>query len=160
MVNRGAPRLVHGIDVARVEEAVRAVERRTSGEVRVAISRFYFWGDVQRAASASFDRLRIAHTRHRNGILIFVAPWRRRFAICGDIGIHEKVAPTFWKSVADIAAESFRRGDPTAGLEGALALIGDELSLRFPRDPTDDINELPDAVVVPGKKAAPERSRG
>jgi uncharacterized membrane protein len=148
-----APRLVHGIDVARVEEAVRAAERRTSGEIRVAVARFYFWGDVEVAATHAFERLRVAHTRRRNGVLIFVAPRRRRFAVRGDVGIHAKVAPDFWRRVADALAAEIQRGDLTAGLVRGVGVVADELAAHFPPDPGAGINELPDAVAVPGRES-------
>jgi uncharacterized membrane protein len=142
-----AGRKVHGIDVGRVEAAVRAAEQRTSGEVRVAISRFYFWGDVRRAADATFRRLRMDRTRGRNAVLLFVAPRLRRFAVVGDAGIHRYVTPSFWNDVADDLGLAFRAGDLTGGIERALAAIGDRLAQHFPRDPAD-VNELPDQVAT------------
>jgi uncharacterized membrane protein len=144
----GAPRPhVHGIDVARVEAAIQAAERGTSGELRVAISRFYFWGDVRRAAEIAFRRLHMDHTRHRNGVLIFVAPRLRRFAIVGDVGIHRHVTATFWNDLADDVSQDFRAGDLTAGLERAIARIGERFALHFPPDPGAG-NELPNQVVL------------
>jgi uncharacterized membrane protein len=152
------PTRVHGIDVGRVEEAVGAAERRTSGEIRVAIARFYFWGDVRAAAERAFARLRMTHTRGRSGVLIFVAPWRRRFAVLGDTGIHEKVAPTFWQEVADAMAGEFRRGDLTAGIVRAVATVGEKLAAAFPYDPAHDRNELPDAVALDAPGSRDRRS--
>src|SRR4051812_44197366 len=106
-------RLYHGIDLAAVEDAVRAAERRTSGEVRVAIVRFLFWGQVQRAAERAFLRLGMARTGERNGVLIFVAPRQRQFAVIGDVAIHQKVAPTFWSDVAARIAADLKRGQIT-----------------------------------------------
>jgi uncharacterized membrane protein len=146
----GPSRTVHGIDVRRVEEAVRAAERRTSGEIRVAVARFYFWGDVQRAAGHAFRHLGVWRTRRRNGVLIFVAPRRRRFAIVGDVGICEKAAPTFWRAVADAIAGHFAAGDLTAGLVRGVATVADELAAQFPPDPAGGPNELPDTVANPG----------
>lgn len=137
----------HGIDVGRVEAAIRVAEQRTSGELRVAISRFYFWGNVRRAAESTFAHLRMERTRHRNGVLLFVAPRLRRFAIVGDVGIHDHVRDAFWESVARDICQAFRAGDRTAGLERAIAAIGDRLAEHFPPDPADR-NELPNRVVV------------
>lgn len=138
---------VHGIEVPRVEAAVRTAERKTSGELRVAISRFYFWGDVRHAAEATFRRLHMDRTRRRNGVLLFVAPRLRRFAVIGDAGIHRYVTTTFWNDVAEDLERSFRAGDPTGGLERAIDAIGARLAEHFPPDPRNN-NELPDQVVV------------
>jgi uncharacterized membrane protein len=145
---------VHGIDVGRVEAAVRAGERRTSGEIRVAVARFYFWGDIRRAAAGAFERLRMAHTRRRNGVLIFVAPLRRRFAVVGDVGIDQKVAPAFWGQVTDaVSAEIRRGGDLTSGIVHGVTAVADELARHFPPDPGGGLNELPDTVALPGEHA-------
>lgn len=148
MVSGG--RLVHGIDVARVEAAIRAAEGRTSGQIRVAVSRFYFWGDVRVAAEAAFARLHMERTRRRNGVLIFVAPRRRRFAIVGDAGIHGLAGEGAWTAIADLMARHFRAGDPTGGLAEGIAAVGACLAKHFPPDPNRDGNELPDSVVVEG----------
>jgi uncharacterized membrane protein len=144
----GAPaRIVQGIDLDRLEAAIRAVERRTSGQIRVAVARFYFWGDVRRAADAAFARLRMHQTRRRNGVLLFVAPRRRRFAVVGDAGIHERVSDGFWRQISELLQTDFRAGDLTAGIEHAIMTIGDRLAEHFPPDPGGD-NELPDRVEL------------
>jgi uncharacterized membrane protein len=143
----------HGIDLPAVAEAVRAAERRTSGEIRVALARFYFWGDVRRAAERAFARLGMDRTRERNGVLIFVAPWRRRFSVLGDVGIHQRVEASFWDDVAGVLSSSFRAGDLTGGLVRAIATIGDRLMVQFPLDPTKaDPNQLPDTVALDGDR--------
>ena len=73
---RGDGAAMKGIDSARVEAAIRAAEARTSGELRVAVARFFLGHDVRRAAEKTFQRLGIHRTKRRNGVLIFVAPLR------------------------------------------------------------------------------------
>jgi uncharacterized membrane protein len=148
-------RLVHGIDVDRVEAAVRAAEQGTSGEIRVALARFYFWGDVRRAAERAFQRLHMERTRQRNGVLILVAPLRRRLAIVGDTGIHEKVGDAYWRGLVSLTAESFRAGELTSGVVHAVEALGHTLAALFPAVPGLDHNELPDTVSV-----GPERTGG
>lgn len=144
--------IVHGIDTAVVEEAVRAAEARTTGEIRVALARFYFWGDVRRAAGRAFGRLGMDRTRERNGVLIFVAPRRRGFAILGDEGIHQRVEPTFWDELARPLGEAFAARDLTGGLVRTIAAIGVRLAVEFPAGVAGaaDSNQLPDSVAVPG----------
>ena len=142
-----AASMVHGIDVRAVEAAVRAAELRTSGELRVCISRFYFWGDVRRAGERAFRHLKMERTRHRNGVLLFVVPLRRRFVVLGDVGIHQLVAPGFWSDVAARLGAAFKAGERTGGLERAVAEIGEALAARFPPAPGPNVNELPDEVA-------------
>jgi uncharacterized membrane protein len=142
-------RLRKAIDAAQVEKAIAEAERRTSGEVRVCVARF-FWGSVERAADRAFRRLGMERTEHRNGVLFFVVPARRRFVVLGDQGIHEKVGPEFWNHVAAAVSERFRRRDFTGGLVHGVETVGTELSTHFPFDPGTDRNELPDAVDFDG----------
>jgi uncharacterized membrane protein len=141
------PQVVHGIDVQAVEAAIRAAEQRTSGEIRVGIARFYFWGDVRRAAERAFVRLHMERTRQRNGVLLFVAPRRRQFAVVGDAGIHQRVESAFWAELAGRLADAFRGGDLTGGLERAIAEIGDRLAAGFPPEASGDVNQLSDQVA-------------
>lgn len=143
-------RLVHGIDVERVEAAIREAEGRTSGEIRVAVSRFYFWGDVRFAAQCAFARLHMERTRQRNAVLILVAPRRRRFAIVADTGVHARAGDGSWQAIADLLGRQFRAGDLTGGLVEGIAALGECLAKHFPADSKRDANQVPDSVVVDG----------
>ena len=149
--------LLQAIDSRRVEEAIRQAERRTSGEIRVSVSRF-FWGDVRRAAERAFARLGMAATRDRNGILFFVVPSRRRFVVLGDEGIHAKVGQEFWERIAAAVSEQFRERDFTLGLVHGIEAVGEQLAAHFPFDSTTDVNELSDAIDFDGNGSA--RPRG
>ncbi len=146
--------LLRAIDSRRIEEAIRLAERRTSGEIRVSVSRF-FWGDVRRVAERAFVRLGMTRTRERNGILFFIVPARRRFVVLGDEGIHAKVGQDFWEGVAAAVSEHLREGDFTRGLVHGIETVGEQLALHFPFDPATDANELPNAIDFGGK---PSRS--
>lgn len=140
-------RLLEQLHLGEVEAAIRAAERRTSGELRVSISP-PFWGDVQHAAARAFDRLGMANTRQRSAVLIFFVPTRRKFAVLGDIGIHQKVGAGFWLRLTGQMEEAFRQGDFTGGLVRAIGAISDELATHFPWTEGDS-NELPDQVDPP-----------
>jgi uncharacterized membrane protein len=147
MVTPAKRRIVHGLDLDRIEAAIRAAESGTSGEIRVAVARFHFWGDVRRAAEAAFVRLGMHRTRQRNGVLLYIAPRLRRFAVIGDAGIHQYVTEAFWNDLSKTLETDFRTGDLTVGVERAIAAIGDRLTEHFPPDPRD-VNELPDRVEI------------
>ncbi len=147
MVTPAKRRIVHGLDLDRIEAAIRTVERGTSGEIRVAVARFHFWGDVRQAAEAAFVRLGMHRTRRRNAVLLYIAPRLRRFAVIGDAGIHQRVTEAFWNDLSTTLGTDFRTGDFTAGVERAIAAIGDRLAEHFPPDPAGD-NELPDRVEI------------
>lgn len=142
MSRRGLRRRVDG---EKIKAAIAAAERRTSGEIRVSVSRF-FWGPVRPIAERAFRRLGMAATRDRNGILFFIVPSRRRFVVLGDEGIHARVGQEFWDRLAAAVSGDFRKGDFTAGLLRGIAEAGDRLAGHFPFDPATDRNELPDDV--------------
>jgi uncharacterized membrane protein len=133
------------VDQMQVMAAIRAAERVTSGEIRVSVAHF-FWGDVERTAGKAFRRLGMENTAHRNGVLIFLVPSRKRFAILGDTGIHEKVGQAFWHDVAACLSSHFRRGAFTEGLVAGIHLAGDRLATHFPSAAEVDRNELSDDV--------------
>lgn len=137
--------LLRRIDMGRVLEALKAAERRTSGEIRVSIAPF-FWGDVRVAAELAFRRLGMTRTALRNGVLIFVVPSRRKFVVLGDEGIHASVGQSFWERVAAVLSERFHAEDFTGGLVAGIAEISEQLALYFPHRGERDVNELPDAI--------------
>ncbi len=129
---------------ARVIRAIRDAEQLTAGEILVHLAD-HAEGDVLTAARASFDRLGVAKTVERSGVLFFVAVRQRRFAVVGDRGIHERVPEGFWDDVVRRVQQRFAEGKYAEGLTEGIALAGDALARFFPRRP-DDINELSDAI--------------
>ncbi len=142
--------LLRAIDVARIEDAIRQAERRTSGEIRVSVSGF-FWGDVRRVAERAFARLGMTATRERNGVLFFIVPARRRFVVLGDEGLHARVGQQFWEQVAAAVSGHLRDGDFTLGLVRGIEAVGEQLALHFPFDRANDTNELADQVDFGGE---------
>lgn len=132
------------IDEARVLAAIAAAEQRTSGEIRVVIAREKT-SDPVAGARQQFDRLGMAGTAARNGVLIYLAPRSHAYAVIGDRGIHEKCGDDFWQRIAHAMSDAFKRGDFTAGIVLAIERAGEALSTHFPRLP-DDRNELPDTI--------------
>lgn len=143
LITRGG--LMRRLDAARIEEALREAEQRTSGEVRVSVAPF-FWGSVERAADLAFERLQMRATQDRNGVLIFLVPSRRRFRLLGDEGIHARVGQAFWDGVAGAMSAHFHRGEFTEGLVEGIHTIGVGLAEHFPHAGEADRNELPDTI--------------
>jgi uncharacterized membrane protein len=137
--------LLRAIDRRRIEDAIRAAELRTSGEICVSVSRL-FWGNVESAAKKAFDRMGVTRTRERNGVLFFVVPSRRKFVVLGDAGIHEKVGQQFWTSVVSVVTDKFRSSQFTEGLVKGIEAVGEQLATHFPYDAASDKNELSNDV--------------
>lgn len=137
-----APKLDHD----RIVAAITAAEARTSGEIRVLISKQRAEDPVA-AAERHFERLQMANTAERNAVLVFLCPTSHTFAVIGDAGIHAKCGEAFWRELADAMVVCFKRGDFTSGLVLGIERAGDLLAVHFPRQP-DDQNELPNKVEV------------
>jgi uncharacterized membrane protein len=133
------------VKAEKVQEAIKKAEIRTSGEICVSVSPF-FWGSVRRQAERAFVRLGITRTKDRNGVLFFVVPSRKRFVVLGDEGIHAKVGQEFWEAVVESVCGKFHEGDFTGGLVDGITEVGERLAEHFPYDAETDVNELPDAV--------------
>ncbi|WP_407522563.1 TPM domain-containing protein [Lacibacter sp. MH-610] len=130
----------------RIVAAIRAAEKRTSGEIRVFVeSRCSYVDAVDRAAEI-FYGLKMEQTEDRNGVLLYIATKDHQLAIYGDKGIHEKVGTAFWnKEVQKILGE-FSKQHFADGIVTVITEIGEALVTHFPYE-NEDRNELPDDIV-------------
>jgi uncharacterized membrane protein len=124
--------------------AIRSAEKKTSGEIRVFISRKPA-NDPVAAAQAHFLEMGMEKTRDRNAVLIFVAPRAHKFAVIGDTAVHARCGEDFWTQLAHEMSGYFRDSNFTTGIVHGVKKAGELLAKHFPRRP-DDTNELPDEV--------------
>jgi uncharacterized membrane protein len=129
----------------RIEAAIQQAEHKTSGEIRVVIHRRPA-EDAVAAARHEFVRLGMTKTRHRNAVLLFVAPASQSFAIMGDEGVHAKCGDAFWSEVASAMQKNFKDGNHTGAVLEGIERAGALLAEHFPREP-GDANELSDQVI-------------
>jgi uncharacterized membrane protein len=132
-------------DSDRVVAAIAAVEEKSSGEVRVHVTRRKP-ENLEERALRRFHLLGMAATKERNGVLLYIAPAVRQFRILGDVAIHEKCGAEFWKEVAVSLEEHFRKGEFTDGVLAGIERVGEALVRHFPLE-SSDRNELPDQVT-------------
>jgi uncharacterized membrane protein len=134
------------LDLAQIEQAIAAAEQRCAIELRVSLAG-PFWGNPQRVAERAFRRLGMTATRARNGVLILVAPWRRRVVVVADDGITGKVSPTLWTEVVAAVTRAFGQGQFTDGLVAAVKQLTEALAPHFPPRPrTDEITNKVDTA--------------
>ena len=131
-------------DSDRIVAAIAAAEKRTSGEIRVHLTR-RVPKDLEERAVRRFHLLGMTKTAERNGVLIYIAPRARQFRILGDTAIHEKCGEDFWKEVAAAMEAHFRKGALTEGVVAGIERVGEVLARHFPRG-SRDRNELPDSI--------------
>jgi putative membrane protein len=104
--------------------------------------------EVRRRAREIFQSKNLEATRGRTGVLIFVSLAERMAELIADEGIATHVEPGVWDRAMAALSAGLKRGEPGAGFAAAVGLCGDVLAERFPADPKDNPNQLPDAVVV------------
>lgn len=129
----------------RIVEAIRLAERETSGEIRVHLASRSV-EDAYVEARKTFKRLGMHATSERNGVLIYVAPHSKNFAIVGDAGLDAKVGPEFWDRTRDRMAAQFSTGRLAEGIIEGVYSAAEKLREHFPRR-KDDANELSDTVT-------------
>jgi uncharacterized membrane protein len=132
------------INQEEIVSAIREAERMTSGEIRVYVSRAPVETPVT-AAQEQFTRLGMDQTRDRNGVLIYVCPVSRKFAIVGDTAVHRHCGEPFWVRLSDEMSQHFSQTDFTGGIVRAIREAGEVLRQHFPKK-SDDRNELADDV--------------
>jgi uncharacterized membrane protein len=128
-----------------IVKAIGQAESKMSGEIRVFVTHKQP-DDAVAAAQKQFAHLKMDRTKERNGVLIFVAPAARKFAIIGDREVHAKCGDAFWREVADEMSSHFRKGDFTPGIIHAISRAGQLLAAHFPRHP-GDTNQLSDDIA-------------
>ena len=123
---------------------IREAESKTSGEIRVHVDKARIKDPVKHAARV-FDKMGMANTRERNGVLIYVNSSKREFAIIGDKGIHEKVGEGFWKRAAGDMSGAFRESRYLDGVVAAIDAIGEKLRRHFPGK-EEEVKEMRDDI--------------
>ncbi|MGO9398966.1 MAG: TPM domain-containing protein [Xanthobacteraceae bacterium] len=101
---------------------------------------------AHRAALEQFVVRRVAHTKNRTGVLIFVSLAEHYARIIPDEGIAEKVPNSEWQAAIDAMIAHLRSGDIVAGLTAAIQRCADVLAAHAPPDGSP--NELPDRLYL------------
>lgn len=127
-----------------INEAIKAAELNTSGEIRLHIETTCPENVLDRAAYI-FSQLKMHKTQQRNGVLFYLSITDRKFAILGDAGINSKVPKGFWNSTTEHILEFFKEGKIALGLESGILMAGEQLKTHFPFQ-TNDVNELSDEI--------------
>lgn len=139
-------RFLQRLDHKRITQAIRKAEGKSSGQIRVFIQRGEFEEDALPRAEQKFLHLGMHKTRDRNGVLIFVAPRVHKYAVVGDVGVHEKCGREFWQKLVDAMRGHFQKEEFERAIVHGINEVGEVLATHFPRT-ADTINELPDEIV-------------
>ncbi|MBS1963799.1 MAG: TPM domain-containing protein [Bdellovibrionales bacterium] len=114
--------------------ALRFVAKKSTGEVRVHVSRDRFEKDPMGTALRLFEEFGMTRTTDRNAVLVYLNRATRRFAVIADEGVHRAVGQKYWDGLAANFSEDLRG----THFENAIALlvfsVGTTLAKKFPRD--------------------------
>lgn len=132
---------------ARITQAIRSAERRTSGEIRVFVEDFCMRDHPVERAAEVFQLFGMFNTKARNGVLLYLAERSHHFAIWGDSGIHERVGFRFWDEEKHLLRDHLQRDEAAEGVCHVITQIGEKLRQYFPLDADKDENELPDEII-------------
>lgn len=124
-----------------IVKAITLAEKETSGEIRVHISYSNCTEELLPLAQKQFEKLKMHHTKDRNGILLYINPKVKKFALYGDEGIHLKLGQDYWNSLKDQMRDEIKNIDLTTGICHAIEELGKQLRSHFPYSHHDK-NEL------------------
>ena len=127
-----------------VVKAILEAEKNTSGEIRVHLEAHTKLNHFKRAKEV-FHTLKMDNTKEENGVLIYVAVNDKKFVICGDRGINQKVPENFWNTTKDAISKQFKLGNFKQGLIDGILKAGTALEAHFPWR-HGDVNELSDEI--------------
>jgi len=140
--------LKHGepaIDEQAVLTAIRHAESLSRAEIRVHLAAKMKNNNAFEEARHVFAKLGMHRTELRNGVLILVCFREKKFAILGDIGIHQYVTDVFWETVKAEMQELLKQEKYTEAICHGIQRAGEKLQLHFPagnHNPDELRNEI------------------
>ena len=129
-----------------ISKAIGHAESGTSGEIRVHLSYAWLETDFMGAATRKFTELKMDQTKHRNGVLLYVNPRKKKFALYGDQEIHKLVQQDFWDKLAKNITTAIQEKNPIHGIVLAVHALGVALKEHY-QHKEDDRNELSDEIT-------------
>jgi len=131
----------------RIVAAIRDMERRTSGEIRIYVeSKNPLLDPIDRAAQVFF-KLKMQETEERNAVLLYIATKHKELALFADEGIYKATGQDYWNNAVKDMIARFDGNDICEGVVQCVKQVGHTLCEKFPYDSTEDRNELPDDIV-------------
>lgn len=103
--------------------------------------------ELARAASQVFVSQRLASTRAKGGVLLYVSLFERRVLVLADEGAFAVLGQEGVDALRDQAIAKLRAGERAATFQETVAAIAERLESALPCE-ADDTNELADELLV------------
>lgn len=103
---------------------------------------------AKRLAAEQFMMQKIHLTTERTGVLLFISVAEKQVEIIADEGIYQKLDPNVWQGLLDELINQIKADKMTDGIVQAVAQIGKLLAAHYPADAANNLNELPNHIVV------------
>jgi len=123
------------------------VAARASGVKRHFVSAREMDDEVARGAAAAFVRARVATTKARSGVLVYVSLLERRVVVLLDEAARAASRDGFAAALCATAVAGLKRGDRADVLVSLIDAVADELAPNLPPLPRA-ADELPNQVIV------------
>lgn len=136
-----------------IRSAIEGVERGTVGEIVLSLRYKRTWLEKlytpHELAWKDFNRLGVANTKERTGVMIFIIFGERYYDIIADEGIFTKIPDSIWNEMEATLTEEFKKENYAAGILALIKTMGDILCTEFPcRAGADNDNELSDDIQI------------
>jgi putative membrane protein len=93
--------------------------------------------EVERAAAAAFQQLRVRRTAGATGIVLYVSLYERMVRVLGDDAISARLGPADWEAVREAMLARLRAGAPADAMIAGIEAAGALLRKHFPGTPGD-----------------------
>lgn len=131
-----------------IKEAIVSNENKSSGEIVIFLEPYCTLENPLERGQQVFEKLNLNTTLSRNAVLIYIAMHNRKYAIVGDVGIHEKVGGnSYWQYLANEFRFQMMRGDIKEAICYCINEIGTCLSKHFPPIKGRNINEISNEII-------------
>ena len=131
----------------KIVAAIRKVEEETSGEVRVYVEHKNPNMIVVERAKEIFHKLNMQQTKHRNAVLLYIAISHRELGVYADHGLFESTGPEYWNTLVQLMSGHFKNGGIVDAIIQSVEVMGQTLIKKFPKEPGQDKEALPDDIV-------------
>ena len=125
--------------------AIRDAEAKSSGEIRVHLSKRLWEPNPLKSAWRVFYMYGLEQTRQRNAVLLYVNLRHHKFAVIGDTGVDAAFGQIYWRQLVNRLQLDFNSTHFERAIASAVRSVGESLAQHFPADPSD-IDELSNDV--------------